>query len=221
MGAIGDAVEDAKRAAAEAAALLIEDRMVVGLGTGTTVAYFLPSLARRGLRIRCVATSLATERAAHEFGLRVESFDSIDRLDIAVDGADQVGPSRWLIKGRGGAHTREKIVAEAADRFVVIVDQRKVVPALRPPVPLELMPFGLAATIRRLAAIGPVRRRDAPSTPDGNVLADFEGAIDDPAQLSSALDAVPGVIGHGLFPPEIVSEVLVGVEGGRVDRLTQ
>ena len=95
------------------------------------------------------------------------------------------------------------------------------VPALRPPVPLELMPFGLAATIRRLAAIGPVRRRDAPSTPDGNVLADFEGAIDDPAQLSSALDAVPGVMGHGLFPPEIVSEVLVGVEGGRVDRLTQ
>src|SRR5947209_6536967 len=197
MGAITDAIEDAKRAVAEAAALLIEDRMVVGLGTGTTVAYFLPALARRGLRIRCVATSLATERAARELGLAVESFDSIDRLDIAVDGADQVGPRGWLIKGGGGAHTREKIVAEAADRFVVIVDQRKVVPALHPPVPLELMPFGLSATVRRLSALGPVRRRDARPTPDGNVLADFEGAIDDPARLSSALDAVPGVIGHG------------------------
>src|SRR4051795_4972005 len=133
-----------KRAAAEAAAELVEDGMAVGLGTGSTVAHLLPALAARGLRgLRCVATSPATERAARELGIDVGDFAGLERLDIAIDGADQVAPDRWLIKGGGGAHLREKIVAAAAARFVVIVDSSKDVEALRPPVPLELPPFGL------------------------------------------------------------------------------
>ena len=96
--------------------------MVVGLGTGSTVAHLLPALAARGLEIRCVVTSTATEEQARELGIPVEDFDRLDRLDIAIDGADQIAPDGWLVKGGGGAHTREKIVAAAADRFVVIAD---------------------------------------------------------------------------------------------------
>ncbi|HEY2937931.1 MAG TPA: ribose 5-phosphate isomerase A, partial [Gaiellaceae bacterium] len=114
-----------KQLAAEAAAALVEDGMSVGLGTGTTVALLLPALAARGLSLRCVATSLQTERRAREFGLRVESFNGIARLDVAIDGADQIAPDRWLVKGGGAAHTREKVVAAAADRFVVIASSDK------------------------------------------------------------------------------------------------
>ena len=214
-----DASEEGKRQAAEAAAVLVEDGMVLGLGTGSTVAYFLPAVATRGPRVRCVATSLATERAARTLGLVVEPFESLDRLDLAVDGADQVAPDRWLVKGGGGAHTREKIVAAAASRFVVIVSAEKVVPALRPPVPLELMRFGLAATLRRIGERGSVRLREAEPTPDGNLLADLDGEVGDPAELAAALDAIPGVVGHGLFEPSLVSTVLVGGEPGGVRRL--
>src|SRR5262249_29943281 len=114
-------IEQEKRVAAEAAALLVEDGMTVGLGTGTTVSYLLPALARRGLSVRCVAPSDRTASAAAELGLAVEPFDALDALDaldIAIDGADQIDPDGWLIKGGGGAHTREKIVACAAARFV-------------------------------------------------------------------------------------------------------
>ncbi len=124
-----------KRLAAEAAAGFVEDGMVVGLGTGSTVAYLLPALAARGLDVRCVATSPATESAARALGLRVETFageGAPSRLDIAIDGADQVDGRGWLVKGGGGAHTREKAVAAAADRFVVIVSSDKLVERLVP-----------------------------------------------------------------------------------------
>jgi ribose 5-phosphate isomerase A len=215
-----DRRENEKRAAAQAAAAEIEDGATVGLGTGSTVAHFLPALARRGLALTCVATSPATEGAARSLGLVVRDFDMIERLDVAVDGADQVAPDLWLIKGGGGAHAREKVVATAADRFIVIVSSDKPVEALGPPVPLEVMRFGLRATLRRIEALGPVRRRDAAPTPEGNVLADFFGPVDDPAALALALKAIPGVVDHGLFPPDVVSEVLVGRSGGGVDRLT-
>ncbi|HEX8099165.1 MAG TPA: ribose-5-phosphate isomerase RpiA [Actinomycetota bacterium] len=215
-----DPAEDEKRAAAEAAALLAEDGMTVGLGTGTTVAHFFPALARRRLSITCVATSPATEAAAAALGLKVDRFDAIDRIDLAVDGADQVTPDMWLVKGRGGAQTREKIVAAAADRFVVIVSQDKLVEALEPPVPLEVLPFGLGATIRTLSELGPVTRRDG-VTADGNILLDFLGPVDDAATLTAKLDAVPGMVGHGIFPPDLVSEVIVGRGEGRADRLSR
>ncbi len=215
-------LEEGKRAAAEAAAALVEDGMSVGLGTGSTVAHLLPALARRGLRIRCIPSSPGTEQAARSLGLTIEPFDAsgVAHLDVAVDGADQVTPDLWLVKGRGGAHTREKIIAAAAERFVVIVDWTKLVDALGPPVPLELLSFGLAATVRRLSERGPVRMRDSAPTPDGNVLGDFEGAVTDPTELCSWLDGVPGVVGHGVFQPDLVHEVLVGGADGAVDRVT-
>jgi ribose 5-phosphate isomerase A len=210
--------EDEKRLAAEAAAELVSDGMTVGLGTGSTVAHLLPAIARRNLGgIRCVATSAATERQARELGLPVEEFSELERLDIAIDGTDQVTPGGWLIKGGGGAHLREKVVAAAAERFVVIADSSKPVDRLTPPVPLELFAFGLHSTLARL---GPeVEPRDAPPSPDGGVIADFLGEIDGSAALAARFEADPGIAAHGLFPPTIVTYVFVAKEG-QVERLT-
>jgi ribose 5-phosphate isomerase A len=196
-----------KRAAGEAAAALAEDGMRVGLGTGTTVAYFLEALAERHLDLRCVATSPRTASAARDLGLVVEAFDVLDRLDLAVDGADEVAPDGWVVKGRGGALTREKVVAATASTYVVIVDASKLVDRVGAPVPLELLGFGLASTRRRL---GDVTVRDAPRSPDDGVLADYRGPVDDPAALAAWLSSVPGVVEHGLFEPSLVSKVLVG-----------
>lgn len=209
-------VEAEKRAAAEAAAELVTTGARVGLGTGSTVAHLLPALARRDLDITCVATSIATEDAARALGLRVVAFDELDRLDIAIDGTDQVDPANWLIKGGGGAHTREKIVAAAADRFVVIASAEKVVDTLQPPVPLELLAYGLAATLR---AVAPVDVRDgAAPSPDDGVIADYAGGVEDPAGLSARLAATPGVVDHGLFPPDLVSDVIIArtLDDGRI-----
>jgi ribose 5-phosphate isomerase A len=207
--------DDEKRLAAEAAAELVPDGARVGLGTGSTVAYLLPALAARGLDLRCVATSAATERAARDLGLALSTLDELGRLDLAIDGADQVDPACWLVKGGGGAHTREKIVAAAADRFVVIVSSDKLVDALHPPIPLEVLRFGAAAT---LAAVAPAELREAPPSPDGNLIADYLGSIEDPRELAARLAATPGIVEHGLFPPELVSEVIVGRDEG-VERI--
>lgn len=209
-------VDEEKQAAAEAAAELVRSGMLVGLGTGSTVAFLLPALARRGLSIRCVATSPRTQEAGRALGLDVEPFGDIDRFDIAIDGADQVAPDGWLIKGGGAAHTREKVVAGAADRFVVIADSSKVVDALTGPVPVELLEFGLAATIRRLE---PVTLRDVPRSPDGGVIADYRGVIDDPASLAIQLSSTPGLVDHGLFPPALVHDVFIA-RGSDVEHRT-
>jgi ribose 5-phosphate isomerase A len=214
--------------------------MRVGLGTGSTVAYLLPALAERKLSgLRCVATSPATEQAARALGLVVENLDAVGELDIAIDGADQVDPSGWLVKGGGAAQTREKIVAAAALRFVVIVSAEKAVAALHPPVPLELLRFGVGRT---LAEVGEARLRrpsqrpgknpagatdatgatdaaGALESPDGNLIADYFGPIGDPASLAARLSATPGVVEHGLFAPEMVSCVLIAGAGG-VERRT-
>jgi ribose 5-phosphate isomerase A len=208
-------VEREKQAAAEAAAELVEDGMTVGLGTGSTVAFLLPALARRHLLLRCVASSPRTEAAAQAVGLQVESFETLDHFDIAIDGADQVGPDGWLVKGGGAAHTREKLVAVSADRFIVIVDSTKPVPVLRPPVPLELVAFGLESTLQRL---GPVTCRDVPRSPDGGVIADYTGSFDDPETLATFFESTPGVVEHGLFPPSLVSTVVVA-RGGIVESI--
>ena len=200
-------LEDEKRIAAEAAAELVENGMTVGLGTGSTVAYLLPALAKRSLSIVCAATSPRTEQAARELGLRIEDVTSIDRFDITIDGADQIAPEGWLVKGGGGAHTREKIVAGAADQFVVIADSSKPVPALHAPIPLELLSFGLRATMRRVT---PATLRDVPASPDGGVIADYHGLVQDPAALAAQLSSTPGVVEHGLFPPQMVATVFVG-----------
>jgi ribose 5-phosphate isomerase A len=202
--------EREKQLAAEAAAGLVEDGMRLGLGTGTTVAHLLSALAQRRLDVICVATSLATEQEARRLGLRIESFAGADapaRLDLAIDGADQVDPAGRLVKGGGAALTREKAVAAAAERFVVIVSSEKLVERLRPPVPLELLEFGLAATLRRL---GDVRLRDVPQSPDGGVIADYLAEFEDPDELGAKLAVTVGVVEHGLFPASLVSQVIVG-----------
>lgn len=207
--------EDEKRLAAEAAAELVEEGMTVGLGTGSTVAYLLPALAARSLTLRCVATSVGTEVQARALGLPVEPFEGIARLDIAIDGADQIAPDGWIVKGGGAAHTREKVVAASSDRFVVIASSDKLVEAIAPPIPLELLPYGLDATLARL---GEVALREVPESPDGGVIADYLGPVEDPARVAAWLSATAGVVDHGLFPPELTSDVLVG-RGDGVERL--
>jgi ribose 5-phosphate isomerase A len=208
-------IEREKQIAAEAAAELVESGMTVGLGTGSTVAYLLPALAKRSLDITCAATSPRTEHAARDLGLRIEDLASIDRFDITIDGADQITPAGWLVKGGGGAHTREKIIAAAASRFVVIADSTKPVPALHPPIPLELLAFGLHATMRQ---VDPATLRDIPPSPDGGIIADYHGPVDDPAALAIRLSTTPGVVAHGLFPPQMVAMAFIG-RGETVERI--
>jgi ribose 5-phosphate isomerase A len=199
-------LEAEKAVAARAAAALVEDGMKVGLGTGSTVAHLLTSLAERGLSVRCVSTSPRTEDVARSLGLEVTTLEALGRLDIAIDGADEVDDAGWLIKGGGGAHTREKIVAAAADRFVAMVDSTKPVKSFTWPVPLELLEFGLSSTI---GLLGPVELRDLPRSPDDGVLAFWRGEIGDPAATAAFLASVPGVVDHGLFPPSMVSDVII------------
>jgi ribose 5-phosphate isomerase A len=212
-------VEREKQVAAESAAQLVQDGMTVGLGTGSTAAYLLPPLAARNLSIRCVATSPATSQAAQALGIEVVSFAGLEapaHLDMTIDGADEVDPSGWLVKGGGGAHTREKAVAAASDRFVVIVSANKLVNRLTPPIPLELAEFGLAGTLARL---GSVQIRDVSHSPDGGVIADYTGEFDDAPALAAWLSQMPGVVEHGLFPAAMVAEVLVG-RGEDVERIS-
>lgn len=207
-------LEAEKAVAARAAAQLVEDGMKVGLGTGSTVAHLLTALAERGLSLRCVSSSPRTEDVARSLGLEVTTLEEVGRLDIAIDGADEVADDGWLIKGGGGAHTREKIVIAASDRFVAMVDSTKPVPRLTWPVPVELLEFGISSTLRLL---GDVEIRDLPRSPDGGVLAFWRGRIGDPAQTAAFLSSVPGVVDHGLFPPSLVSDVLIA-RGETVER---
>jgi ribose 5-phosphate isomerase A len=212
--------DDEKRLAARAAAEVVEDGMTVGLGTGSTVAHLLDALAERSLDIRCVSTSVATEETARRLGIRTERAEEVARFDVAIDGADQVDGDFWLVKGGGAAHTREKIVAASADRFVVIVDGSKLVEAITPPIPVELLEYGMASTLRRLTDSlgGPLELRDVPRSPDGGVIVDYVGAVDDPARVAAVLSGTPGVIEHGLFAPDLVSSVVVAT-GDRVEWL--
>ena len=213
---------DAEKAvAAKAAAELVGDGITLGLGTGSTVAHLLPAIAERGVKdLRCVATSVATADQARELGIPVEDFDRLERLDLAIDGADQISPDRWLVKGGGGAHTREKIVAATAERFVVIADSTKPVDRIGAPIPLELFPYGLSSTLARIASeVGRAEiRPDTAPSPDGGVIADLLTDVDDVEALAAALSAIPGVVDHGLFPSSMVSEVIIGRGGDVEDR---
>jgi ribose 5-phosphate isomerase A len=215
----------AKRAAAFAAADLVPDGSTIGFGTGSTFAFVLERLAerqRQGLRVRGVATSQATADLAARLGVPVLPIDAVDRLDLAIDGADEVDPRRNLIKGGGGAHLRERLVAVLARELIVIVDESKLVPELGRsfPLPVEVVPFGWQHTAARVAATGcrPSRReRDgAPFiTDNGNFVLDcrYEG-IADPEALQRRLDGVPGVVDHGLFVGMAGRVVVADAQGG-------
>lgn len=203
--------EDAKRAAGEAALAYVRDGMTVGLGTGSTVAHTIRGLAaiarERGWRVRGVATSVATERLAASLGIPLAPLEDADRVDVAIDGADEVDPRLDLIKGAGGALFREKVVARAAAQVVIVVDEAKLVPQLgtRFPVPVEVHPFGWTHTKRRLEGLWCTATRRAAEggpfrTDNGNYVLDCRfGPIAKPEKLEREINNVPGVLENGLF----------------------
>lgn len=228
--------EHFKRAAAQAALSLVEPGMRLGLGTGSTAAHFVEVLGarvREGLTIRAVPTSEATRRQAEACGIAVTTLDELPKLDLTVDGADEVDPALRLIKGGGGALLREKIVAAASARMVVIADHGKRVETLgRFPLPVEVAVFGSSVTRRRIADVcrditgaDDLRWRtsgdggDLYRTDGGNLILDCAlGRIDDPDRLASALKQIPGVVDHGLFIGYCDTAFLGGPDGVAVLR---
>ncbi len=227
-------IDDQKRASGEAAALLVEAGMVVGLGTGSTAAWFVRALAERvkgGLRIEAgVPTSEATAALARDLGLPLLTLDEAKRIDLTVDGADEIGPGLGLIKGGGAALLREKLVWEASSRCVCIADAAKVVPTLgKFHLPIEVVAFGHRKTANRILDVlidheieMPARLRQKDGAPvltdGGNLIYDANcGVIHNPAGLADDLKRVTGVVDHGLFL-DLCDEALIGTDAG-VDRL--
>jgi ribose 5-phosphate isomerase A len=220
-------LEPAKRAAGEAAALLVEDGMTLGLGSGTTARWFIEAVGARvadGLHVSAVATSLASAALAARQRIPLLELDARG-VDLAVDGADTVDPDLRLLKGLGGALVRERIVAAAASRFVIVADESKLRRHLSGFVPVELLVFGWHHTMTLLDQTGAVfaLRLDAAGEPlrsdNGNLIADGEfGPIDDPEGLGARLDSIPGVVGHGLFLG-MADLVIVAAADGALRRL--
>jgi len=220
--------ETLKRAAGQAAAGLVESGMTVGLGTGSTAAWFVRALAERRLDVICVATSEATAGLAETLGLRLTELDDVDAIDLTVDGADEIGPKLALIKGGGAALLREKLVWTASRRCVVIADASK--PAVQLggfPLPIEVIAFGHRHTAARIQAALAASGIDATPSPrlkdgtpvltdGGNLIYDAPcREIADPAALAAALKAVTGVVEHGLFLG-LAERALIGTAEGVV-----
>lgn len=216
-----------KQIAGEAAAERVEAGMIVGLGTGSTAAWFVKALAARNLSgLRCVPTSEKTADLARELGLPLVTLEDVSRIDLTVDGADEVGPGLALIKGGGAALLREKLVWEASDRCLVIADAAKVVPVLGAfPLPIEVVAFGHKATANRIMDVlvdheiaMPARLRQADRgvvrTDGGNVIYDAKcQAIHDAVRLADDLKLITGVVEHGLFL-DLADEAIIGTDGG-------
>ncbi len=221
---------DGKERAGVWAAEQVKDGMTVGLGTGSTAAYFIRAIARRvkeeGLKIKAASSSFSTALLAEEVGLSLLPLEQVERLDIYADGADEVDPQKRLIKGRGAAMVREKILTHLASRFLVLIEPVKCVEKLgvRFPVPVEVLPFAYHLTRRELAAMGAsavnlrlATEKDGPVITDqGNFVLDarFPKSVD-VAALEPALDGIPGVVGHGLFTRYAArTTVAIGHAGG-------
>jgi ribose 5-phosphate isomerase A len=226
-------MDELKRQAAARALEFVQDGMKLGLGTGSTAKHFVELLGARvrdGLDVIGVPTSEATRADAIRCGIRLTTLDEVDRLDLAVDGADEIDPSLNLIKGGGGALLREKIVAAASDRMIVIADDSKWVETLgRFPLPIEVIPFGLGATRRAIgkafAECGVsgetvVRKRQDGHvfvTDSGHWIVDAHlGRISDAPRLARSLGCIPGVVEHGLFIGLASAAMLAGAQGIRV-----
>jgi ribose 5-phosphate isomerase A len=223
--------DERKLEAAERALQWVRPGMKLGLGTGSTAHHFVDLVGERvkaGLDVHCVATSEATAAQAKALGIPIGTLDDIPELDLTVDGADEVDPKLRLIKGGGGALLREKIVASASKRMIVIADSTKLVPQLGAfPLPIEVVPFGLAATKRHiehafaeLKLTGPIRLRGQSSpfvTDGGHYILDCSlGAIADPEALSQILSPIPGVVEHGLFIGLARAAIIAGNDGVEV-----
>jgi ribose 5-phosphate isomerase A len=219
--------DDDKRTAAYAAADEVADGMLVGLGTGSTAAFVIARLGERvrsGLAIRAVATSQRSADLAREVGIDVLDFAEVAAVDLVIDGADEIDDRLYAIKGAGGAMLREKIVAASAARMIVVADGSKRVAAIgAAKLPVEVLPFARAFVHRRLAELGAeVLLRGGVETPyrtdQGNLVLDCRfGTIDDPQALDTALSAIPGVLGHGLFLREVGSAIIAA--HGQVTRI--
>ena len=217
-----------KKASGEAAAQLVESGMVVGLGTGSTAAWFVKALAARKLDILGVPTSLATANLAQSLGIRLGEMGPVKSIDLTVDGADEIGPALALIKGGGAALLREKLVWEASKRCVVIADAEKRVAKLgKFPLPIEVVAFGHETTMLRICdalsecdlGVAPrlrIKDGEPVKTDNGNLIYDAAcGRIEDPALLADALKSVTGVVEHGLFL-DLADVALVGTADGVV-----
>jgi ribose 5-phosphate isomerase A len=221
-----DDAEAGKRAAGRAAAELVEDGMTLGLGTGSTARWFIDAvgeLVASGWSLSGVPTSVESERQAQELGIPLAALGRTG-VDLAVDGADSVDPSLRVVKGAGGALVREKIVAAAARRFVVVVDAGKLHERLRGKLPVEVVPFGWEATLAALESTGAafalrLGSDGAPLRSDnGNYIADGAfSVLEDPEGLAEQIAAVPGVVGHGLFLG-MADLVIAGHPDGSVER---
>lgn len=207
--------------AAQAAVAHVEDSMIVGLGSGDTAARAIRLLA--GRRIVGVATSDKSAALARSLGIPVRAPDEVAAIDLTIDGADEIDPALRLVKGGGGAHTREKLVARASKELIIVADADKRVARLgeRMPLPVEILPFAQRWTLARLAALGlPPVVREGFVTDNGNVIADCAlGPVDDLAALAAAVKALPGVVEHGLFLDEATLAYVGHADG--VDRLTR
>lgn len=204
------ALTAAKTAAGFRAADMVEDDMVIGLGTGSTVFYMIERLSarvREGLKVFGIPTSYQTAMRAREYGIPLTTLDDYPVIDMAIDGADEVDPYLNLIKGRGAALTREKCIAAAAFRFIVVVDEQKIVPRLSAPVPVEIIPFAVTPAMAQLRGLGcrPIIRegmkKDGPViTDNGNFMVDCTFTeIRQPAELEKFIVQIPGVVESGLF----------------------
>jgi ribose 5-phosphate isomerase A len=207
----------AKEVAGRQAATYVSDGMRVGLGTGSTVHFTIVALGEIQPDIACTATSKRTHDLATSLGLRVVAPDEIGHLDVMIDGADEVDPDFNLTKGGGGAHTREKLVARMSDRFVVVIDESKLVDRLGAfGTPLEVLDFApavVAGWVRELGATDVTARADR-SDNDNLIMDAHFGLIDDPVGLMAALSAVPGLVEHGLFEGGMVERVVVAGTAG-------
>jgi ribose 5-phosphate isomerase A len=216
--------DQAKELVGRRAAEQVEDGMRVGLGTGSTATMFIKALGERvkqGLKIRCVASSDASHRLGQSLGMEMLTFHELPELDLYIDGADEVGPGLALIKGGGGALLREKIVASAAQRFLVVVDSSKVVPELgRFPLPVEVIKMALPVVERKLSSLGlhPRLRRHSDGTEyltdENNYILDCAcGSIPDPDRTAAAIRSVVGVVEHGLFLRMAGAVLVAGDQG--------
>lgn len=204
--------DQAKERAGRHAASYVTDGMKVGLGTGSTVHWTIVDLGERALDITCTATSIQTHELGTSLGLTMVTPDEIGSLDIAIDGADEVDPELNLTKGGGGAHTREKLVAQMSPRFIVVVDESKLVPHLGPfGTPLEVLTFAPGVVASRVRALGATSLTTRPKPSDnGNLIVDAQfGSIADPAALARELSDVPGIVEHGIFLAPMVERVVV------------
>jgi len=211
-------LELAKKAAGEKAASMIRDGMIVGLGTGSTTRYFLEALSRRHLRIQCGCTSKRTEELANELNLPLVPIEAIREFDVDVDGADQIDKNMNMIKGGGGALLREKIVAKASKKMIVLIDPSKRVQELgNRTLPLEIAVFGAHFTIAHIQDLGYTGALRKTLTDNGNQIFDIDlkGPLLDPESLNAKLLNIPGVLETGLFLG-MATEVIEGNEDGSV-----